>query len=218
QRNQSAPHCSVPLYWAAPNIALSSTAGMHRFVWDMRYDPIQGMTSESEENAVPHRTNFSATAPFAAPGSYTVRLVADGTTSTQPIMVRLDPRVKTSVATMSRLSVLSREMYDDATAAHAAYVDARKMSDGMTNAGDAMKMKIDSIAPPGSQAPRRGFGGPPQPTAATLQSAQSTLLAAAMSMQAADVAPTARQIDSVVKARAQYNEVMTRWNALSVRH
>src|SRR5258707_7362294 len=36
QRNTSAPHCSVPLFWAAPNRALSSRAGMHRFSWDMR--------------------------------------------------------------------------------------------------------------------------------------------------------------------------------------
>lgn len=217
QRNQNAPHCSVPLYWAAPNIALSSTAGMHRFVWDMRYDPIQGLTSESEANAVPHRTYFSATAPFAAPGSYSVRLTAGGATSTQPISVVLDPRVKTSIAAMSKLSALSREMYDDATAAHAAYVDARKMSDAMTNAGDPLKLMIDSIAPPGAEAPRRGFGGPAQPTPATLQSVQSTLLAAAMSMQEADIALTARQIDAVEKARAQYKEVMARWRGLSKR-
>ncbi|MEO5903504.1 MAG: hypothetical protein ABIQ55_05770, partial [Gemmatimonadaceae bacterium] len=131
--------------------------------------------------------------------------------------VVLDPRVKTSIAAMSKLSALSREMYDDATAAHAAYVDARKMSDAMTNAGDALKLKIDSIAPPGAQAPRRGFGGPAQPTPATLQSVQSTLMAAAMSMQEADVALTARQIDAVEKARVQYAEVMARWRGLSKR-
>ena len=118
---------------------------------------------------------------------------------------------------MSKLSTLSREMYDDAATAHSAYVDARKMSDAISNAGDAMKIKIDSIAPPATQGARRGFGGPPQPTAASLQSVQSTLLAAAMSMQAADLAPTARQIDSVDKARAQYKEVMAKWNQVSLR-
>jgi photosystem II stability/assembly factor-like uncharacterized protein len=218
QRNPNAPHCSVPLYWAAPNIALSAVPGVHRFIWDMRYDPIQGMASESETNAVPHRTYFAATAPFAPPGSYTVRLTAGGTTSTQPLKVVLDPRVKTSVAAMTKISTLSREMYDDATAAHSAYVGARAMSDKLTSAADAAtKARIDSIAPPATQAVRRGFGGPPQLAAPTLQSVQATLLAAAMSMQNADVGVTARQVDAVEKARAQYKEVMARWSALSKR-
>jgi hypothetical protein len=204
------------LYWAAPNIALASTAGMHRFIWDMRYDPIQGMTSESEANAVPHRTYFAATAPFVPPGMYTVRLTAGGTTSTQPIKVVLDPRVKTSVAAMARVGALSREMYDNALAAHAAYVEARKLSSTLTDS--AMKARVDSIAPAASTGPRRGFGGGAQPAAApTLQSVQSTLLAAAMSMQNADVAVTARQLDAIEKARAQYRDVIARWNALKAK-
>ena len=187
---------------------------MHRFIWDMRYDPIQGMTSESEANAVPHRTYFAATAPFAPPGTYTVRLTTGGTTSTQPLKLVLDPRVKTSSAAMTRISTLSREMYDDAAAAHSAYVDARAMSDKVTDA--TLKAAIDSIAPPPAQGPRRGFGGPPQGVSApTLQSIQSTLLAAAMSMQNADVGVTARQVDAVEKARAQFKDVMMRWSALS---
>ena len=213
-RNPSAPHCSVPLYWAAPNIALSATAGMHRFIWDMRYDPIQGMTSESEANAVPHRTYFAATAPFAPPGTYTVRLTADGTTSTQPLTLVLDPRVKTSSSAMATIAMLTREMYDNAQAVHAAYVDARRMSDRLTGASDAeLKALVDSIAPPQTRPLRRGFGAQATGTP-TLQSAQTSLMAAAMSMQAADVAPTARQLAAVEQARAQFKDVMARWQKL----
>jgi hypothetical protein len=46
---------------------------------------------------------------------------------------------------------------------------------------------------------------------------QAALLAAAMSMQAADVAPTERQIAAVEKARSQYTELMSRWKALSTK-
>jgi hypothetical protein len=77
-----------------------------------------------------------------------------------------------------------------------------------------MKARLDSIAPPATQQVRRGFGGPPQAAAPTLQSVQATLLAAAMSMQNADVGVTARQIDAVEKARVQYKDVMARWDAL----
>jgi hypothetical protein len=41
------------------------------------------------------------------------------------------------------------------------------------------------------------------------------MMAAAMAMQGADVAPTARELDAVAKARAQYNDVMARWSAVS---
>ena len=214
-RNPNAPHCSVPLYWAAPNIALSATAGMHRFIWDMRYDPIQGMTSESEANAVPHRTYFAATAPFAPPGSYTVRLTADGTTSAQQLTLVLDPRVKTSSAAMATIATLTRELYDDALAVHAAYVDARRMSDRLSAASDAqVKSLVDSIAPPMTTRPARRTFGAQAASAPTLQSVQTSLIAAAMSMQAADVAPTARQLAAVEQARAQFKDVMTRWQKL----
>ena len=93
------------------------------------------------------------------------------------------------------------------------------MSDRLTSAGDAaLKAQIDSIAPPTARGPRPGFGfrqapsGPP-----TLVSAGAAMMAAAMAMQGADVAPTARQLDAVAKARAQYKEVMARWSGLAAK-
>ncbi|MGI8401169.1 MAG: hypothetical protein ACR2NS_06120, partial [Gemmatimonadaceae bacterium] len=218
QRNTSAPHCSVPLYWAAPNIALSSRAGMHRFTWDMRFAPIDA-TSQSEGGAVPHRTYIVTNTPWAPPGAYTVRLVADGKTYTQPLTLVLDPRVKTPATAMAQVASLSREMYNGAVALRAAYVAARTMSDRLTSAGDAaLKSQIDSIAPapvrgarPGAEF-RQAPSGPP-----TLVSAGAAMMAAAMAMQGADVAPTARELDAVAKARAQYKEVMTRWSVLAKR-
>ena len=38
--NPRAPHCSLPLYWPAPQMRLSTKAGMHRFSWDLHYDPV----------------------------------------------------------------------------------------------------------------------------------------------------------------------------------
>jgi hypothetical protein len=40
------------------------------------------------------------------------------------------------------------------------------------------------------------------------------MMSAAMAMQAADVAPTVRQLAAYEEAKAQYQEVMARWNAL----
>ena len=184
----------------------------------MHYRPIECTGhSESATGALPHRTYFAATTPWAPPGSYTVRLTVDGKTFTQPLKVVLDPRVKTPSAAIAQVSSLSREMYDGAVALRAAYLDARKMSDRLTNAADAaLKSQLDSIAPPPARGARPAFGfrqapsGPP-----TLESARAAMMAAAMSMQDADVAPTERQLDAVTKARGQYKEVMARWRSLA---
>jgi len=40
QDTPSAPDCSLPLYWPAPPMVISTRAGMHRVWWDMKYDPI----------------------------------------------------------------------------------------------------------------------------------------------------------------------------------
>jgi len=148
-----------------------------------------------------------------------VRLVADGKTYTQPLKLVLDPRVKTPASAMAQVAALSREMYDGAAALRSAYVRARAMSDRLTSASDAaLKSQIDSIAPPPTRGTRPGFGLRQAPTGPpTLESVRAAMMAAAMAMQEADVAPTARQVDAVRKAREQYTDVMARWSGLGAK-
>jgi hypothetical protein len=228
QRQPSATDCGLPLYWPAPPIRLSPRAGFHRFSWDMRFEPIGAEEDpvggdEGATGAVPHRTYPTSFAPWAPPGSYTVRLTVDGKTYTQPLTLRLDPRVKTPAAGLAQLATLSREMYDGAWAAHTAYLQARALSAQLDKAsGDdvaAFKRQVDSLAPPQAAGGRggrgggrgRGGGGAPAPT---LEAAANAMMSAAMAMQNADVAPTAGQVATVTRARAEGAEVMRRWNAL----
>jgi len=233
KRTPSAPNCALPLYWPAPQQVLSAQAGAHRFTWDLRYNPISedggGGGGGGSGGAVPHRTYTSVNAPWAPPGNYTVRLTANGKSYTQPLVLKLDPRVKTPAAGLAQLVSLTREMYDGATAVHAAYLQARALVAQLDKAsGDdiaAFKAKVDSLAPPPPQGGRGrgGFGGggggrggrgggPPAPP--TLDGTSNTMIAAAMAMQNADVTPTASQVEGVTRARAQSVDVMRRWNAL----
>ncbi|CAN5918692.1 hypothetical protein BH11GEM2_BH11GEM2_34610 [soil metagenome] len=197
---------------------------MHRFQWDMHLEPIVSpgaAPGEPDEGAVPHRTYPSVNAPWAPAGSYTVRLIADGKTYTQPMTVRLDPRVKTPAVALTKLASLSQELYDGARASHAAYLEARAKSDQVGASNPSLKAQIDSIAPAAALAPRGGRGGGGGRAQAvavspTLESVSAAMLAAAMSMQGADVAPTARQVDAAAKAMAQYKEVMRKFE--TIRH
>ncbi len=219
QNDPTAPNCRVPLYWLAPQMVLSREAGMHRFSWDLRFQPIGDEPREGggATGAVPGHTYPRVDAPWAPPGDYTVRLTVAGQQYTQPLTLRLDPRVKTSKADLDRVATLSREMYDAALAANAAQEEARALLGRLGGSGAAaLRAEIEALAPPPAPPTSRFFGpapsGPP-----TLQGASRALMAAAMSMQEAEMPATARQVAACDEARAQFEDVMARWNALRAR-
>ena len=221
QRTPTAPHCNLPLYWPAPPMVISTRAGMHRFSWDLRYNPITEDTlppsDEDATGAVPHRTFPSVNAPWAPPGNYTVRLTANGRQYTQPLTLRLDPRVKTPAAALQQLATLSRTLYDEAVAVHAAYEQARTLAGSVSD--PALREQLDSLAPaPVRPNGRRGFGRRGASTVVqTLNGASDALISAAMAMQSADVAPTTSQLTAASRARSEANTVMARWNTLRSR-
>jgi hypothetical protein len=171
-------------------------------------------------------------APWAPPGSYTVRLSASGKTSTQPLTLKLDPRVKTPPLALTQLTTLTREMYAGAKAARRAYDEARTLSAQLESAegadAAALKKALDALAPPAPAGVGRGFGGGPggggapgagggrggATEAPTLNGVSTAMMAAAMGMQSAETAPTARDVAACTRARAQSAAVMARWTKL----
>ena len=85
----------IPMYWVRPQQILSAEAGMHRFVWDMHYPPPDALNREFPISAIVHDTPQLPLGAWAMPGKYMVRLTVDGKTYTQPLTVRMDPRIKT---------------------------------------------------------------------------------------------------------------------------
>ena len=106
----------VPLYWYRPPQVLSAAPGMHRFTWDLHYQPIPGAPAGGRGGlpiaAVPHDTVPAPATPWVAPGVYTVKLTAGGKTYTQPLTVKMDPRVKTPVLGLQQQFTLSKALYD----------------------------------------------------------------------------------------------------------
>ena len=148
-----------------------------------------------------------------------MRLTVGGKTYTQPLSLVLDPRVTTPAADLARAAELSREMYDGAVAAHTAYEQARALVKALDAAGGqdaaAFKAQVEAVAPAPRPQPAGFFrraapSGPP-----TLNGASDELMGAAMSMQEADVAPTARQVDACKEARTRSDDVMGRWRQLA---
>ncbi len=70
--------------------AMPASAGMNRFLWDMRYPEVPAAPREDE------LTSFEATSPVppvAAPGRYTARVTVDGRSLEEPFDIRRDPRI-----------------------------------------------------------------------------------------------------------------------------
>ncbi len=121
---------NVPDYWPRPPQVLSADAGLHRFVWDMHYPRPATLRLRYPISAIPYNTPISPVGPSALPGRYIVRITADGQTQTQPLTVKMDPRVTTSLAELQRqfaLSMTLRELlqqdFDALTAVQAFRAD-----------------------------------------------------------------------------------------------
>ncbi len=78
---------NIPAYWVRTPEVLSTAAGMHRWIWDLRPTPPPRPAGGGG--------GFGGRGvPAVLPGTYTVRLTAGGKTYTQPLTVKMDPRTK----------------------------------------------------------------------------------------------------------------------------
>src|SRR4029077_20710822 len=98
--------------WVRPPRSLSTQPGLHRFLWDMHYTPLSNIEPEYPMSAVNRDTPPSPTSPWVVPGEYTVVLTVGGKSYTQPLTVKLDPRVKMSRAELEEQLSLSQQLCD----------------------------------------------------------------------------------------------------------
>ena len=101
----------IPEYWIRPLQSVSTKAGMHRFLWDMHYDPVPNVEPEYPISATSRNTAPAATSPWVMPGNYGVVLTVDGKSFTQSLTVQMDPRVKASTADLQEQFDLARQLY-----------------------------------------------------------------------------------------------------------
>jgi photosystem II stability/assembly factor-like uncharacterized protein len=100
----------------------SGRAGLNRFVWDLRYPgattfPCLILWGGSAEQG-----------PLAVPGRYSVRVTAAGQSQTQPVVVRMDPRLKgVTLADLREQFALATQIRDRLSAADDAVLRIRRL-------------------------------------------------------------------------------------------
>jgi photosystem II stability/assembly factor-like uncharacterized protein len=215
------PRYPDPTLWARPPLILSAAPGHHRFLWQMHYPAVPGMsTGPDDDEAVPHNTPDVPTSPWVMPGTYTVRLTANSKTMTQPLIVVMDPRVKTPISDLAEQLKTSKAIYAELLEATAALHEMTVVRDQLSErskqapiaaVGESLAAKINNITgPEDPQFPRFGPGsGPP-----TMYSVRLQLARIEHEIQEADEAPTASQQDAYETASEPLAGLLDQWKQL----
>lgn len=101
-----------PDYWlkSPESRALSTNIGTNRINWNLRYDDPPGFNPDinNQMNSVPDSVTPGPHGPLVLPGTYTLKLIVDGQTYTQSVVVHNDPRIGESPAMMAALRSQNR--------------------------------------------------------------------------------------------------------------
>jgi photosystem II stability/assembly factor-like uncharacterized protein len=208
------PMLNIPAYWVRPPRVLSSAPGMHRFLWDIHYPPVPGSRPNYPISAVYRNTAPAPTSPWVMPGQHTVKLTVNGQSYTQPLAIKMDPRVRTAPADLSQQFTLSKQLYDDIVATGAVLEQVRSMrkqlhdlkDQGAVAALDQKAAELEGAGPPA----RRGVPEGPD----TLTSVSASLGFLMELLQEADVAPTSQAVAAVAGRRAALGKLIQRWSDL----
>jgi hypothetical protein len=206
---------NVPYYWIRPTRIVSTAAGMHRFVWDLHYPPPAGVSANYPISATPGDTEPEPKGPWVVPGTYTVKLTAGGTASTQPLIVKMDPRVKSGALALQQQFTLAKKVYDAINQIQETLPRLAQAREKSQAAGDtAVAQRIQTLVGGGGGGRGRGGGRGAGGGTPTLSSTSAQLLSLYGATQEGSGPPPAQTLAAVNAALAQYQQLITQANAI----
>jgi photosystem II stability/assembly factor-like uncharacterized protein len=114
---------------------LPRNPGVNRFTWDL--------TVAGPWDANPARSGRGG--PIVPPGNYAVKLTAGGYTATQPLVIRIDPRVARDGVTLADLreqyehNLRARDMVSEVNQVARQIEEGRRRLQGASNAADSLR-------------------------------------------------------------------------------
>ncbi len=208
---------NVPTYWIQPAQLPSAKAGMHRFVWDLHLDAPEVTDRDFPISAIVHDTPLEPLGPLALPGQYSVKLTAAGHSYSQPLTLRMDPRVTATTQDLAQQFELSQRISDaigrDAAALRAIkklrkdVLDRKQQANApeLSSAWDALEKKVGPLESGDDSGTPRKKG---------LADFNADLAQIYTAVNSADTAPTA---DAAAEAKQQIellDTLLADWNKL----
>jgi photosystem II stability/assembly factor-like uncharacterized protein len=191
--------------WIRPPEVPGTSAGHHRFVWDLRYARPEAAEYDYTIAGVDgEETPIEPRGPLAVPGRYTVRLTAGGQRLEQPLTVRPDPRIS-----------VAESVYADKLAMQLRIVAAMSSSFQTLQAVRAYRKAHPSPTPTPGQGPHAGPRDPVTALEGDLARSNRTLSAILNQLDAADAPPTATQAATLNETLAAIEAQQKRWKELS---
>jgi hypothetical protein len=195
---------------------------MHRFVWDLRYERPATLTSSYPIAAIYRNTPREPRGMWVMPGRYTVLLTAGGKTVTQPLSVRMDPRVKTPRAALQQQFALSRRLSDMLRQDHDALTQLRGLRaqlrttrERATQSGGSVSEAVRALDQRAAalEGQGGGFGGGAG-GGQSLARLNTDLGALLNDVQEADAAPTAAMLAAASELQRTLTGLQARWTEL----
>ncbi len=186
----------APEWFDTPS-TLSTTPGMHRFIWPLRYPEAAGLDDT-------HRGAF-ADGVWAPPGNYKVVLTVGGQRLTQPLTIAPDPRVKLPLSAYAEEFALARQIESTHAAVHAAL---NETNDIVKTAQDPIKTRVTEMTEIASEeqwylAPR---------TTTSLRFLDAALQSLANAVDGADAAPAPDAREGYTRIRPLAEAAVKNWN------
>jgi hypothetical protein len=197
-----------PTYWMRRVQKLGTSAGHHRFIWDLKYAPPRGAEASYSIAAVYKNTPSGPFGPMVNPGRYRVRLTVDGEVTEKPLVLRMDPRVSISAAALQSQHNLSMACYQ-------AYHELQQMAENIVT---QKKPSLTTLALLGTGSPRDqdvlyGSIRAVSPEKETIIGLQNKLIYMMNVLQSADINPTSQAqngvkylLDVVVTLKVRLNK------------
>ena len=114
-------------------------AGMHRYVWDLRYPDARGIEGGT------FLAGGNLRGPVAVPGTYQVRMKAAGQTLTQPLRIAADPKSDAKSDDIQEQFDLLIAIRDKVSAVHDAVNEIKRMRASLASRRDrAAAAKLDA--------------------------------------------------------------------------
>jgi photosystem II stability/assembly factor-like uncharacterized protein len=202
---------AYPAYWFRKPRALSAAAGMQRWVWDLRYGPLEGFAQSYPMTAILGDTPPGPEGPLAPAGEYSAKLTVDGKSQMQKLTLKMDPRVKTPPAALAKTHDLAVQSFFAIQKIRQLRQEADQLRRDRPDAGDA----INAIAGQGGGGGRRrGGSGAATPTLASLTGDFMNVMSLA---DEADMAPTSQLVAASAQFQRALADLETRLNALKKR-
>jgi photosystem II stability/assembly factor-like uncharacterized protein len=206
----------IPLYWVRMPKQLATSAGMHRWVWDLRFPKPLSTQSQYPISAVPHDTPRTPQGPFVMPGEYAIRLTADGRSQTAPLTVKMDPRVKISPNGIQQQFGLQMRLSFLLTTTSQAAIQARSVSDQLekisAQASGSAAAEIEEF-----QKKLKALRGPGKAQEITMGGINSAASSLYDEVDRADAAPTTQQAEATDAIEKDASEPLKQWDELKTK-